>query len=385
MNATVKVFLKTDFVMKNGESMIYLIFTSQRKKRRFSLNISTLPKYWNENKRYVKAGDNQHIYKNKMIDIALKKANDIILEYSFKGKPLTLDTFKMQFLNENYNNNSFYDFVECELKTLKDKFSKETIKIYKTQVSKLKNFRKNLVFADIDVNFIKAYENYMIARLDNNPNTISKSLSFIRSILNKAIQQEIIKENPFKYFKIKRIEGDREFLTRDELNKLQELYNSNTLDKSKQNVLKYFLFSCYTGLRYQDVKDLKHKDISNELLKIKMHKTKEMVSIPLISEALSLFDKGEPLFHVFKVFANQPTNRYLKEIMKEAGIKKSISFHCGRHSFATIGLSIGIPIEVISKLLGHTDIKTTQIYARVVDELKIKEMGKWNTQEQTLL
>ena len=67
-----------------------------------------------------------------------------------------------------------------------------------------------------------------------------------------------------------------------------------------------------------------------------------------------------------------------KEIMKEVGIEKSISFHCGRHSFATIGLSLGIPIEVISKLLGHTDIKTTQIYAMVLDELKVKERGKWN-------
>ena len=91
-----------------------------------------------------------------------------------------------------------------------------------------------------------------------------------------------------------------------------------------------------------------------------------------------MFIPGEQGDKIFKVITNQKTNEFLKDIMKTAGIQKTISFHCARHTFATVGLTVGIPMEVISKLLGHRDLKTTQIYAKVIDTLKIKEMEKWN-------
>ena len=109
-----------------------------------------------------------------------------------------------------------------------------------------------------------------------------------------------------------------------------------------------------------------------------MHKTQDDVSIPLPPQAIVLLEEGFQNQRVFKVNANQVTNRYLKEISEKAKIKKKITFHCARHTFATISLSIGIPLEVVSKLLGHKDLKTTMIYAKILDDLKIKYMEKWD-------
>lgn len=178
-----------------------------------------------------------------------------------------------------------------------------------------------------------------------------------------------------------RIPYDRAFLSKMEVDHLYQMYKSNTLKKAKQNVLKYFLFSCFTGMRYQDIKELKYKNISDGIVKVKMHKTNQFVTVPLIEEALELCGKGQDEEYVFNVTCNQLTNRNLKSIMVIAEIKKNISFHCGRHSFATIGLTLGIPIEVISKMLGHTDLKTTQVYAQVINDLKIKEMSKWSMKQ----
>jgi integrase len=114
-----------------------------------------------------------------------------------------------------------------------------------------------------------------------------------------------------------------------------------------------------------------------EFIEIQMYKTKLQVSIPLISKAKDLMPKKYSANQdVFRVLSNQKTNQYLKEIIKAAGIDKNITFHSARHTLASNGLEMGIPIEVISKILGHTELKTTQIYAKVNDGLKYKEMLK---------
>lgn len=112
-----------------------------------------------------------------------------------------------------------------------------------------------------------------------------------------------------------------------------------------------------------------------------MHKTGELVKIPLIPQAKSLIPNGQKYFEqqqIFKILSDQPTNRYLKEIMLTAEISKHISFHCSRHTFATVGLNLGIPMSLISELMGHTDQKNTEIYAQYDTTIKRKEMEKWD-------
>jgi integrase len=179
--------------------------------------------------------------------------------------------------------------------------------------------------------------------------------------------------------------GNREYLSVTELEKLELLYVENNMDSRHLNVLRYFLFVCYTGLRYTDIKNLKYSHIKKRFLNgntidfidLKMHKTGFDVSIPIIKKAHNLMpEKIVSEKPVFRVLSNQKTNEYLKEIIKIAGIDKNITFHSARHTLATTGLELGMPIEVVSKILGHTEIKMTQIYAKVNDGLKYQEMMK---------
>lgn len=215
----------------------------------------------------------------------------------------------------------------------------------------------------------------MRSELKNKVNTIHKSLRFIRTFLNRAKRQGLIKNNVFENYRLKTEPSKREYLSIDELQALEALYLKN-LSSGAKNTLHYFLFCCYTGLRYSDVKRLRYKDIRENEIYITMHKTKDVVSIPIIDLATKFIGFGAPNEKIFRVCVSQVANRHLKDIAKLAEINKDISFHCARHTFATFALSKGIPIEVVSKLLGHKEIATTQLYAKIVDGYKREEMKK---------
>jgi len=212
----------------------------------------------------------------------------------------------------------------------------------------------------------------------------------LKYILNNFIHEEVpitltqyglIKRNPFKYITIKKVDGKRDFLTIEELNKLTEIYFSGKIVNAKEKeILQYFLFSCYTGLRYSDLKSLKMSSIMGNTLQINMHKTGYLVNIPLTQKATQLIptDFRNNSSSVFRVYCNKVTNRILKAIGQQHGIQKKVTCHVARHTFATVSITLGIPIEVVSKLLGHTNLKTTQVYAKIVDRVKEREMEKWN-------
>lgn len=239
------------------------------------------------------------------------------------------------------------------------------------------------MFSELNNSFMVEYERYLRDIRGNNQNTSNKSLKFIKHILNKAVEEGLIKENLCNKFKLKRKEGKREKLSLNEVDILSKLLNSGKLKPNKENVLRYFLFCCYTGLRYSDIRTLKYKDIVNDIISIRMHKTEEYVRIPLIEKAKILMPKNSYFSNqnIFKVLTDQPTNRYLKEIMTTASINKYISFYYSRHTFATTGAELGIPFEAIKEFLGHSNMQTTMIYAKLTDKLKIKEMGKWDQLE----
>ncbi len=218
----------------------------------------------------------------------------------------------------------------------------------------------------------------MIDVLKNKPITWNRSLGALRTYMNWAIDKDLISENPLKKIKIKSINANRVNLTIKEVEILEKLRNSNELNGNDKITLNYFLFDCYTGLRFRDVKDLKYSNIKGKYLDLITHKNKIPVTVPLIEKSLRCIKRGG-LYNqkVFNVACNQVTNKRLKKIMKIAKIDKNISFHCGRHTFATIAYSLDIPLNTIKEILGHTEIRTTQGYTKVSNNLKAKEMQKF--------
>mgnify|MGYP000261097123 CR=1 FL=1 len=241
---------------------------------------------------------------------------------------------------------------------------------------------KQIQFKDIDSNFCDGFKDYLETATGKTgkplgSNTKNNYFSKFKAVLNKAIKDRIIYVNPSDAVSnFSKEESQREYLTIDEV---------KTLAKApcKYPVLKNaFLFSCITGLRFSDVQKLQWSDVMQNADGWRLHyrqkKTKEQQYLDINEQSKILMGTpGEP---TQKVFTNLKYNDYfttqLGEWVKAAGIQKQITYHCSRHTFAVMQLTLGTDIYTVSKLLGHTELKTTQIYAKIVDDKKKEAVNR---------
>lgn len=365
---------------KKGLNPVYIRAFQHGKKVEIATSVALSKEDWSEKKQRVKRRNLAHEKYNAILEAFDKKALKVILNnFVHENTPLTLGQFKDYMHSEGQSEESFTNYILHYLNENKTRLKLESWWSYKSQVTKMLKFKKAISFADINEKFINDYHHYMLHVLCNNENTASKSLRALRTFVNISMRYGYIKSNPFKYITIKKVDGKRDFLTAEELNKLTQAYFiSKVMDAKQKEILRYFLFSCYTGLRYSDLKELKVSSIEGNSLQIKMHKTGYVVGIPLTNKALQLLPEQSHSQTVFRVYCNKVTNRILKELGKQYNIPKKLTCHVARHTFATVSITLGIPIEVVSKLLGHTNLKTTQVYAKIVDNVKEREMAKWN-------
>ncbi len=365
---------------KDGLCPIYLRAILQGKKIEIATSVMIPSGDWMEDKQRVRKRNFESEKHNMVLDAFDKKALKCILNnFVNDDQPLTLQQFRESMLsNGQADDNSFTDYLMAYLDDNKARLRPESYSSYKSQITKMLKFKNPILFSDVTERFIFEYQDYMSQKLNNNENTISKSLRSLRTFVNIAMRYGHIKANPFKYVPIKRVDGKRDFLSMEEVNVLSTCYyGSEKLSPMEREILRYFLFSCYTGLRYSDLKSLNVSAIRDGCINLKMHKTSHIVSIPLSHKATQLIPENVNDM-LFRVYCNKVTNRVLKQVGAKCGIEKKLTCHVARHTFATISISIGIPIEVISKLLGHTNLRTTQVYAKIVDSVKKREMEKWN-------
>ncbi len=203
--------------------------------------------------------------------------------------------------------------------------------------------------------------------------------------MNDAIAMGHIQRNPYNSYKVKRAEGNRDFLTMKELRKIEQ----KRISVQRLELVKdMFVFACYTGMLYSDIYKLsfQHLQTGNDgesWIIIDRTKNKSRCRIPLLPTAKLIVQKysNHPVScqrgTILPIHSNQKMNAYLKEIADLCGISKNLSMHVARHTFATsVTLSNGVPIETVSKMLGHSSLKTTQIYARIVDDKISDDMKK---------
>lgn len=380
MSATVKVQARKDYIKKDGTTPLCLILTIDRKVKRIPLNFAVEASKWDWVRHKPKGNYQNQLRLNKLIGDTIDKANSILLRMQENDTPITIEQFCHRFMTNS--NNSFYAFAEEYIEQKKASFSSEYIKLLITEISKLKKFRSEISFRELDTRFLNEYDYYMRTVLQNKPNTVHKSFKTLRALINQAMMQDenLFKANPFTKFKIKTEPTTREYLNSEDVELIHEKLDS--FPAKVKNVMTYFLFSCYTGLRYSDVKELKFSNINiaakDSYIEIAMQKTKERIKVPLIKKAITLIPQNTGQLRVFNVLSGQKTNDYLKLGLAFVGISREISFHCSRHTFATIALNLDppIPIVVLQKLLGHRRIQTTQIYGKITDKSIFREMEK---------
>lgn len=382
-----KPFLKTKYRKKSGQFPIYIQFNSQNKVTTRSLGISVSENSWHSDKLRVTSKDPLHLEKNKKITRAVRKCYDIEGDFDKLGKVPSLNEFLLRYDDKLFGNKSFYEYALNYAERRKVDLRASTRKTMMDNINKVNLFRPGVSLNEIDHKFILDYEYWLKTERKNNKNTIRKTMGVLRQILIHAIKEGVLLTSPFANYTIGSIEGTRRGLDKTEVERLQQLYKSGKLKPNKQNVLRYFLFACFTGLRYSDVRTLQKRHIVEKEVngstrafidKVSV-KTMKRIYNPLTSEALALVPSNIPYeaSKVFRVLTDQPTNRYLKEIFKAAKIKISGSFHYARHTFATLCREKGISSDVIRRYMGDINSKTLNVYAGFTDQHLVNEIDKW--------
>lgn len=375
-----------EYKEKGKKQPVYLRITLERKKAEVATSYYLEPKEWDESLQRTK--------KNKQIneDLAAteQKLYDIVRTLEKNKKPVTAHIIKTYltgkdkvaaYLLEAYD--KYMDRLEAagevEAETVKRYRETKAHLIGTLQVKKL----DDILIEHIDYKFISDYDLYLLQQKVNHSaktmerNTVNKHHSRLRTILIRAMKEGYIIKNPYVDFKLKNTPTNRTFLTEDELQSIISASLNN--NESLKKVRDVFIFSVYTGLRFEDAQQLTmDKIVKNKKgdysLTIAQEKTNEPLSIPLFKPAVDIVEKYEHsderkvMNKVLPKITNQKTNEYLKVIADLTGITKNLTHHVARHTCATtILLSNEVPMEVVSKWLGHTNIKTTQIYAKITN------------------
>ena len=273
-------------------------------------------------------------------------------------------------------------FIDCALEYL-NKCSGElaplTVRTYFWNLRKVELFAPDLECENLTADTVREFKRHLEG-LKNKEATVVKALSVLRVFCNKMRTDGIISCDPFEKVKIRRAYSHRGFLTMRELKRLYLNYTESrmTLTRAEDDVMRVFLFSCFTGLRYGDLRTLDSSEIFDWKIRKQMHKTGDAVYIPIPVQARLLLPAPLKSGRVFHVVDNASFNRTLRRGAQKLGLYKYVHCHLARHTFATTCITIGIPLPATSKLLGHRNLDTTLIYAKYVDTFLDKEMKKFD-------
>lgn len=272
----------------------------------------------------------------------------------------------------------FYEAAQKYLEQDKEDLSPLTLRTYYWNLKKIEYFRPNLECSDVNDSMVRDFRRHL-QQLGNKPNTIIKALSVLRNFSRKMLADGLISENPFNKVRIGQVYTRRGYLTTNELKKLYLNFQDRRrlLTETEQDVMRAFLFSCFTGLRYSDLHSLDASEIFDYKIRKQMHKTGDPVYVPIPLQARLLLPEKITSGRVFRVVENSHFNRTLRSAAKKLGYYKHIHCHLARHTFATTCITLGIPLPATSKLLGHRKLETTLIYAKFVDTFLDKEMKKF--------
>ena len=352
----------------------------------FKTNIYLKPEHWDKQTSQV-CNHPQANDLNTMLFEFVLHLQAIELSFWKRGIPVTLSLLKDAIKKDKPVNVTFPVFARIYVQESDRKRStKENLL---TTITVLQEFRPGLDFKDITYTLLRDFEVHLKEK-GNSVNTIAKHLRQLRTLVNEAINQGYIPSDayPFRKFKIKQEKGRKEFLTPDELRKLENLQVS---DKRLRHVLDAFLFCCYTGLRYSDFCQLTPENIirvnGKRWLYFKSVKTDVEIRLPLHllfeGKALAVLERYDIVTDFAKIGPNSEANKYLVQLAALARIRKHITYHTARHTCATLLVHQGVPITTVQKLLGHASVRTTEVYSEVLSNTIIRDLKAVKRKKKT--
>ncbi len=390
MSSTFRVlfYLRKNYVNREGKTSIMIRVTVNSVRVQFSSKIDIEPHLWSvETSRAIgKSAEIKRI--NEDLDRIKLALSNHYRDIADREVTVTAEKVRNAFLGVTTKGETILQIFDkhidsCE-KLVGISNSQSTLQKYRVTRKRVFEFISHrykvsdMNIKEVSHMFITDFEQYLLVKANCNPNTTGKFLQFFKRIIIIARNNGWLHHDPFANYKIKLKSVDRGFLDTEEIAAIaQKEFVSERLDQVRD----IFLFSCFCGLAYIDMKNLTAENIrksfdGNMWIITKRQKCDTPVNVPLLTIPMMILEKYKgklPKNKILPIISNQKTNQYLKEIANVCGIKKNLTFHLARHTFATTTtLSRGIPIETVSKMLGHTNIKTTQIYARITNN-KISE------------
>lgn len=385
---------------KNGFASIQLELRLNGKRKFVDTQIKGKPEFWDISKNRFKSSHPNSIKLNQRLNQIVTDFEEYELSFLNAKKPFFINMFddvykKREFLN-------FNEFFKIELAN--SNLAPATKKSHNSTLNRLNEFKNNIEFENINFEFLHDFERFLRSekcdvKYKNQPtkklsqNTIFKYFKNIKTYVNLAINKDLININqyPFRKFKVKKIESEKQYLTPSEIEKIENCILKKDLEKY-QLAKDLFLFSVYTGLRYSDVMSLEIYNIvyingENWIIKNAV-KNINSTEIPVKIPIETLFNgKAKEIIYkyyklgnsnIFPPATNQHLNRCLKIIANESKINKPITFHSARHTTATYLLYKGANITTVQKILGHSKITTTQIYGHIMDNTILNDLKAIN-------
>lgn len=370
----------------SGNAPIYLRITVEGKRSEVFTGRECDPKRWNAAAGRANGIKEEVKSFNAYLDNLQSRVYDAHRELMEERSEITAEAIRDKFAGKKQTQRFLLEVLKEHNSKLEaligNGFAANTLKGYGTTVKHLTAFLKQKYnTSDVDVRrinheFVTNYEFYIRSSLGCSAVSAAKYIKHFRKIINLCLANSWITANPLAHYKSTAKAKEREFLTKAELDSLAK---KNFSISRLEQVRDIFLFCCYTGLSYADVKKLRRSEISTGMdggqwIFTNREKTDTSTRVPLLPVASMVLDRysNHPQCDnaglLLPVLSNQKMNAYLKEIADLCGVNKLLTFHIARHTFATtVTLSNGVPIETVSKMLGHTNLKTTQHYAKILD------------------
>lgn len=361
---------------KQGTALVQVEASLNQRKVYFKTNIYLKPEHWDKRTSQVIVHPQADDLNSMLFEFVLH-LQGVELALWKRGVPATLSLLKDAMKKNRPVNVTFPVFAK-EYVQHSDRRESTKENLY-TTITVLQEFRPGLDFKDITYSFLKDFEVYLREK-GNGINTVAKHLRQLRTLVNEAINQGYIHADayPFRKFKIKQEKGRHEFLTPDELRKLENL---EIKDRKLRHVLDAFLFCCYVGLRFSDFCQLKQSNFikvnGKKWLHFKSIKTGIELRLPLHllfeGKALAILDRY-CIAEFASLGSNSEVNKALSVIAGIARIRKHVTYHTARHTCATLLIHQGVPITTVQKLLGHTSVKTTEIYSEILSNTIVRDL-----------
>ena len=361
---------------KQGTALVQVEASLSQRKVYFKTNIYLKPEHWDRRTSQIIVHPQADDLNSMLFEFVLH-LQGVELALWKRGVPATLSLLKDAMKKNRPVNVTFPVFAK-EYVQHSDRRESTKENLY-TTITVLQEFRPGLDFKDITYTFLKDFEAYLREK-GNGVNTVAKHLRQLRTLINEAINQGYIHADayPFRKFKIKQEKGRHAFLTPDELRKLEKIEIS---DKKLRHVLDAFLFCCYVGLRFSDFCQLSPANFikinGKKWLYFKSIKTGIELRIPLHllfeGKALAILERYS-IEEFASLGSNSEVNKALSVIAGMARIKKHVTYHTARHTCATLLIHQGVPITTVQKLLGHTSVKTTEIYSEILSNTIVKDL-----------